>query len=51
MSTTQNSIDNILSREFICWEEKPSIERDSSVFMHRIYNEDILPCLTFPNAD
>ncbi|CAF3198167.1 unnamed protein product [Rotaria socialis] len=51
MSTTQNSIDNILSREFTCWEEKPSIERDSSVFMYRIYNEDILPCLTFPNAD
>ncbi|CAF1292919.1 unnamed protein product [Rotaria sp. Silwood1] len=51
MSTTNNSIDNILFREFTCWEEKPFIERDSSLFMYRIYNEDILPCLTFPNAD
>ncbi|CAF4046603.1 unnamed protein product [Rotaria sp. Silwood2] len=51
MSTTNNSIDNTLLREFTCWEEKPSMERDSSLFMYRIYNEDILPCLTFPNAD
>ncbi|CAF4400002.1 unnamed protein product, partial [Rotaria sordida] len=51
MSTTNSSIDNILFREFTCWEEKPSMERDSSLFMYRIYNEDISPCLTFPNAN
>ncbi|CAF1219527.1 unnamed protein product [Rotaria sordida] len=51
MSTTHSSIDNILFREFTCWEEKPSMERDSSLFMYRIYNEDISPCLTFPNAN
>jgi len=27
------------------------IERDLSLFMHRIYTEDILPCLLFPNAE
>jgi len=51
MSINNQSIDNVLLREFICWQEKPSIARDSSLFMHRIYNEDILPCLTFPNAE
>ncbi|CAF3423864.1 unnamed protein product [Rotaria sp. Silwood1] len=44
-------VDNVLLREFARWEEKPSIGKDSSVFMHRVYSEDILPCLTFPNAD
>ncbi|CAF0783002.1 unnamed protein product [Rotaria sp. Silwood1] len=46
-----NVVDNVLLREFARWEEKPSIGKDSSVFMHRVYSEDILPCLTFPNAD
>ncbi len=27
------------------------IEQDLSLFMYRIYNEDIVPCLTFPNAE
>ncbi|CAF0918870.1 unnamed protein product [Rotaria sordida] len=44
-------VDNVLLREFARWEEKPSIGSDSSAFMHRVYSEDILPCLTFPNAD
>ncbi len=44
-------MDNFLSREFLCWEQKPSIERDSSLFMYRVYNEDILSCLTFPNTE
>jgi Rab-3A-interacting protein len=44
-------VDNVLLREFARWEEKPSIGQDLSAFMHRVYSEDILPCLTFPNAD
>ncbi|CAF0902107.1 unnamed protein product [Adineta steineri] len=50
VSNNHNSIDNMLLREFTCWDEKPSIERDGSLFMYRVYNEDILPCVTFPNA-
>ena len=46
-----NVIDDFLAREFYTWQEHPSLKRDFSLFMHRIYNEDILPCLTFPNAD
>jgi Rab-3A-interacting protein len=46
-----NLVDNVLFREFARWEERPSIGQDSSAFMHRIYNEDIRPCLTFPNAE
>ncbi|CAF3973356.1 unnamed protein product, partial [Rotaria sp. Silwood2] len=46
-----NVVDNVLLREFARWEEKPSIGKDLSAFMHRVYSEDILPCLTFPNAD
>ncbi|CAF3090610.1 unnamed protein product [Rotaria socialis] len=46
-----NVVDTVLLREFARWEEKPLIGCDSSAFMHRIYSEDILPCLTFPNAD
>lgn len=44
-------VDHILFREFTCWNEQPSMKRDASLFMHRVYNEDILPCLIFPNAD
>jgi len=44
-------VDNVLLREFARWEEQPSIAQDSSAFTHRIYNEDIMPCLTFPNAE
>ncbi|CAF0756762.1 unnamed protein product [Adineta steineri] len=44
-------VDNVLLREFARWEEKASIGRDLSAFMYRVYSEDILPCLTFPNAD
>jgi len=51
MSRNNQNVDNVLLREFICWEEKPSIARDSSLFMYRIYNEDILPCLAFPNSE
>lgn len=44
-------MDNVLLREFARWEEQPSIGQDLSAFMHRVYSEDIAPCLTFPNAD
>ncbi|UJR37718.1 hypothetical protein I4U23_030413 [Adineta vaga] len=44
-------VDNVLLREFARWEEKPSIGQDLSAFMHRVYGEDISPCLTFPNSD
>ena len=44
-------MDHFLAREYFIWQEKPSLERDLSLFMHRIYYEDILPCLTFPNAE
>ncbi|CAF0975820.1 unnamed protein product [Adineta ricciae] len=44
-------VDNVLLREFARWEENPSIGQDLSAFMHRVYNEDISPCLTFPNSD
>jgi Rab-3A-interacting protein len=46
-----NVVDNVLLREFARWEEKPSIGQDLSAFLYRVYGEDILPCLTFPNAD
>jgi Rab-3A-interacting protein len=44
-------VDNVLLREFARWEEKPTNGKDLSAFMHRVYSEDILPCLTLPNAD
>ncbi|UJR08511.1 hypothetical protein I4U23_012777 [Adineta vaga] len=51
MSDDQHNVDDMLLREFTCWDEKPSIERDASLFIYRVYNEDILPCLSFPNIE
>lgn len=44
-------MDHFLAREYFSWQDKPSLDRDLSLFMHRIYYEDILPCLSFPNAE
>ncbi|CAF4463265.1 unnamed protein product, partial [Rotaria sp. Silwood2] len=46
--STKIDINNV---KFSRWEETPSIGRDLSTFMHQVYSEDILPCLTFPTAD
>ncbi|CAF1150529.1 unnamed protein product [Adineta ricciae] len=51
MSPNHNHIDEVLLREFTSWDENPSIERDASLFIYRVYNEDILPCLSFPNTE
>ncbi|XP_034391331.1 guanine nucleotide exchange factor for Rab-3A isoform X3 [Cyclopterus lumpus] len=43
-------IDSVLYAEFLLWKENPSVER-SSVFLSRIYREDIGPCLSFTRAE
>ncbi|XP_018109780.1 RAB3A interacting protein S homeolog isoform X2 [Xenopus laevis] len=36
--------------EFRTWKEEPSMDR-AGPFLHRIYEEDICPCLTFPKSE
>ncbi|XP_031715833.1 guanine nucleotide exchange factor for Rab-3A isoform X4 [Anarrhichthys ocellatus] len=43
-------MDSVLYAEFLLWKENPSVER-SSVFLSRIYREDIGPCLSFTRSE
>ncbi|XP_075945327.1 guanine nucleotide exchange factor for Rab-3A [Anarhichas minor] len=43
-------MDSVLYAEFLLWKENPSVER-SSVFLSRIYGEDIGPCLSFTRSE
>jgi hypothetical protein len=39
----------IIIKEYLAWKKSPSMEA-SCGFLARIYREDILPCLDFPNT-
>ncbi|KAL3266966.1 hypothetical protein HHI36_011115 [Cryptolaemus montrouzieri] len=43
-------VDPILYEEFISWKEKPIFDK-TSLFLARIYEEDIKPCLSFANSE
>ncbi|KAM6926863.1 guanine nucleotide exchange factor for Rab-3A isoform 1-T1 [Lycodopsis pacificus] len=50
LCTDSRQMDSVLYAEFLLWKENPSVER-SSVFLSRIYGEDIGPCLSFTRSE
>ena len=42
------NVDPNLRQEYLEWKKNPSLDRDSSEFLNRIYKEDIDLCLDFP---
>jgi len=44
----ERHIDPVLRQEYLQWKKNPTMDRDH-VFLARIYSEDIIPCLAFPN--
>jgi len=44
----ERHIDPVLRQEYLQWKKTPTMDRDH-VFLARIYSEDIIPCLDFPN--
>ncbi|XP_075996245.1 guanine nucleotide exchange factor for Rab-3A isoform X2 [Genypterus blacodes] len=45
-----SEMDPTLYAEFLAWNERPSLDR-SSVFLTRVYREDIAPCLSFTRSE
>ncbi|XP_075728371.1 uncharacterized protein LOC119165095 [Rhipicephalus microplus] len=43
-------VDPVCHREFLRWQEKPCITDREDMFVSRLYREDVLPCLHFPNC-
>lgn len=33
------------------WKKSPSLDKNASEFLQRLFLEDLVPCLTFPNKD
>ncbi|XP_069479997.1 guanine nucleotide exchange factor for Rab-3A isoform X4 [Ambystoma mexicanum] len=49
-SSSSRQIDALLFAEFQAWKESPTLDR-SCVFLERIYQEDISPCLDFAKRE
>ncbi|KAK8758242.1 hypothetical protein V5799_004124, partial [Amblyomma americanum] len=43
-------VDPVCHREFVRWQEKPCVDNREDLFVARLYREDVLPCLHFPNS-
>lgn len=43
-------IDPVLRKEYLTWKKSPTLEKQESDFLKRIYREDVEPCLDFPNG-
>jgi len=42
-------VDPVIHKEYIIWKKSPTLKKDSSKFLQRLFQEDLVPCLTFPN--
>lgn len=42
-------VDPVLKNEYMAWKKCPTLDKKSSPFLKRLYEEDFIPCLTFPN--
>lgn len=45
-----SEVDPVCHREFVRWQEKPRVDDREDLFVARLYQEDVLPCLHFPNS-
>lgn len=45
-----SEMDPVCHREFARWQEKPRVDDREDLFVARLYREDVLPCLHFPNS-
>ena len=50
ISSDTSQVDVMTFREFLGWMDERSVSHDQP-FMARIYQEDVAPCLKFPNKD
>ena len=42
-------VDPVSHKEYMTWKKSPTLKKDSSKFLQRLFQEDLVPCLTFPN--
>lgn len=42
-------MDPVVKKEFMAWKKAPTLNKETSDFLKRIFSEDVVPCLTFPN--
>ena len=42
-------VDPVIHKEYMVWKKSPTLKKDSSKFLQRLFQEDLVPCLTFPN--
>ena len=42
-------VDPVIHKEYMTWKKAPTLKKDSSKFLQRLFQEDLVPCLTFPN--
>lgn len=45
-----SEVDPVCHQEFLRWQQKPSVSDREDLFVSRLYREDVLPCLHFPNC-
>ncbi len=44
-------VDPVVRKEYMSWKKSPSLDKSASPFLCRLYTEDLMPCLTFPNQE
>lgn len=43
-------VDPVAKNEYMAWKKAPNLDKYSSEFLKRLFHEDLVPCLTFPNS-
>lgn len=43
-------VDPVAKKEYMAWKKAPTLDKNSSEFLQRLFVEDLVPCLTFPNS-
>lgn len=49
--TEEKLVDPVVHKEYMLWKKSPTLRKENSEFLQRLYTEDVVPCMTFPNLD
>ena len=49
--TEEKFVDPVVHKEYMIWKKSPTLLRSNSEFLQRLYTEDVVPCMTFPNVN
>ena len=49
--TEPKLVDPVVHKEYMIWKKSPTLNKENSLFLQRLYTQDVLPCMTFPNLD